>query len=120
VTLAAGQRLGKNFISNHLRIVPASNLTSVISTFTVEDLIFLRYQYRVAKDWNNDPRLAVVPGVNLGVIGAKVTSGIRFVDGSDQLRYQVGGAPLRLWRPSRYPPQIQSSWRGPQAPCSAA
>jgi len=76
--------------------MPNSNLTSVISTFTVEDLIFLRYQYRVAKDWNNDPRLAVVPGVNPGVIGAKVTSGLRAVDGSDQLRYQVGGGPIRL------------------------
>ncbi|MDH4404540.1 MAG: peroxidase family protein [Cyanobium sp. D14.bin.5] len=66
-------------------------LDSVIDAFTVEDLFFLRYQYRVYEEWNNDPRLAVLPGVNANVVGAKVTSGIRFVDGSDQLRYQVGG-----------------------------
>lgn len=64
---------------------------SVIDTFTDEDLFFLRYQYRVYKEWNNDPRLAIVPGVNPNIIGAKATSGIRSVDGTDQLRYQVGG-----------------------------
>lgn len=71
--------------------MPASGLNSVINVFTIQDLFFLRYQYRVYNEWNNDPRLAVVPGVNSGVIGAKVTSGLRVVDGSDQLRYQVGG-----------------------------
>ena len=64
---------------------------SVIDTFTGEDLFFLRYQYRVYKEWNNDPRFAIVPGVNPNIIGAKATSGIRSVDGTDQLRYQVGG-----------------------------
>jgi Ca2+-binding RTX toxin-like protein len=64
---------------------------SVIDTFTYEDLFFLRYQYRVYKEWNNDPRLAVLPGVNANVVGAKATSGIRSVDGTDQLRFQVGG-----------------------------
>ncbi|MFN7677131.1 MAG: peroxidase family protein, partial [Cyanobacteriota bacterium] len=71
--------------------MPNPNFNSVIDTFTVEDLFFLRYQYRVYKEWNNDPRLAVVPGANSTVLGAKATSGIRFVDGTDQLRYQVGG-----------------------------
>jgi Ca2+-binding RTX toxin-like protein len=71
--------------------MPNPNVDSVIDTFTVEDLFFLRYQYRVYTDWNNDPRLAVLPGANPNVVGAKPTSGIRFVDGTDQLRYQVGG-----------------------------
>ena len=64
---------------------------SVIDTFTEEDLFFLRYQYRVYKEWNNDPRLAILPGANANVVGAKATSGIRSVDGTDQLRFQVGG-----------------------------
>jgi hypothetical protein len=64
---------------------------SIIDTFSEEDLFFLRYQYRVYKEWNNDPRLAVVPGINPNVVGAKATSGIRSVDGTDQLRFQVGG-----------------------------
>lgn len=64
---------------------------SVIDTFTDEDLLFLRYQYRVYKEWNNEPLLAVVPGVSPSIVGAKATSGIRIVDGTDQLRYQVGG-----------------------------
>jgi Ca2+-binding RTX toxin-like protein len=64
---------------------------SIIDTFSEEDLFFLKYQYRVYKEWNNDPRLAVVPGINPNVVGAKATSGIRNVDGTDQLRYQVGG-----------------------------
>ena len=71
--------------------MPSPNFDSVIDTFTLADLFFLRYQYRVYKDWNNDPRLAVLPGPNTNVIGAKPTSGIRLVDGTDQLRYQVGG-----------------------------
>ncbi len=71
--------------------MPASSFNSVIDTFTLADLFFLRYQYRVYKDWNNDPRLAIVPGVNSGVVGAASTSGVRSVDGLDQLRYQVGG-----------------------------
>lgn len=71
--------------------MPNPNFDSVIDTFTIDDLFFLRYQYRVYKEWNNDPRLAVLPGFNPGVTGARPTSGIRFVDGTDQLRYQVGG-----------------------------
>jgi Ca2+-binding RTX toxin-like protein len=67
------------------------NFDSVIDTFTEEDLFFLRYQYRVYKEWNNDPRLAILPGANANVVGAKATSGIRSVDGTDQLRFQVGG-----------------------------
>jgi len=39
----------------------SSKFDSVIDTFTGEDLLFLRYQYRVYKVWNNDPRLAVFP-----------------------------------------------------------
>jgi hypothetical protein len=71
--------------------MPASSFNSVIDRFTLADLFFLRYQYRVYKEWNNDPRLAIVPGVNSGVVGAASTSGVRSVDGLDQLRYQVGG-----------------------------
>jgi Ca2+-binding RTX toxin-like protein len=79
--------------------VPSPNFDSVIDTFTLADLFFLRYQYRVYKDWNNDPRLAVLPGPNTNVIGAKPTSGIRFVDGTDQLRYQVGGGSTPVLAP---------------------
>ncbi|MFN9427935.1 MAG: hypothetical protein ACK6CO_13320, partial [Cyanobacteriota bacterium] len=50
--------------------VPSPNFDSVIDNFTLADLFFLRYQYRVYKDWNNDPRLAVLPGPNTNVIGA--------------------------------------------------
>jgi Ca2+-binding RTX toxin-like protein len=71
--------------------MPSPNFNSVIDTFSWVDLVFLRYQYRVYKEWNNDPRLAIVPGVNPNVIGAKPSSGLRSVDGTDQLRYQVGG-----------------------------
>lgn len=71
--------------------MPSPKFDSVIDTFTIEDLFFLRYQYRVYKEWNNDPRLAVVPGVIPNILGAKATSGISSVDGTDQLRYQVGG-----------------------------
>lgn len=53
--------------------------------------MFLRYQYRVYKVWNNYPRLAVLPGLNANLVGAKATSGIRSVGGTDQLRFQVGG-----------------------------
>ncbi|MFM7640548.1 MAG: peroxidase family protein [Cyanobium sp.] len=79
--------------------MPSPHFDSVIDTFTLADLFFLRYQYRVYKDWNNDPRLAVLPGPNSNVIGAKPTSGIRFVDGTDQLRYQVGGGSTPVLAP---------------------
>jgi len=71
--------------------VPSPIFDSVIDTFSLSDLFFLRYQYRVYKEWNNDPRLAILPGAGAAVVGAKPTSGVRFVDGTDQLRYQVGG-----------------------------
>ncbi len=51
----------------HYQIMPNPNFDSVIDTFTIDDLFFLRYQYRVYKEWNNDPRLAVLPGFNPGV-----------------------------------------------------
>lgn len=80
-------------------------INSVIDTFTLDDVFFLRYQYRVYKEWENDPRLAVLPGKNASgqsgvTIGAKATSGIRFVDGTDQLRYQVGGGNIPLAAPN--------------------
>jgi hypothetical protein len=37
--------------------MPNPNFDSVIDTFTIDDLFFLRYQYRVYKEWNNDPVL---------------------------------------------------------------
>jgi len=64
------------------------NFNSVIDWFTFNDLSFLDYQWTVYSQYNNDPTIAVLPGP-LGAVGAKSTSGFRYLNGTDQQLFSI-------------------------------
>ena len=79
---------------------PNFSFNSIIDWFTFNDLSFLDYQWTVYSQYNNDPTIAVLPGP-LGAVGAKSTSGFRYLNGTDQ---QIFGIP-------QFPNQTTASLR---------
>jgi len=65
-----------------------ANFNSVVDGFTFNDLLFLDYQWLVYNQYNNQPSIAVLPGP-LGAVGAKSTSGFRYLNGTDQQLFDI-------------------------------